>query len=255
MRWLRNAVLLLLAGTSAAGAAAQTLPRIHLGDGVKALISTLEAQPAKGPFETTSEWQARMRAATANGDGVVGIAVAADLNPGQKYDADAELLTSMPLREYLTVSSGSELRDEGTFVGTNSYGATATVSRKSMDRWGLRLTMPAGCKAYDAPPFKLARSEAARVFPTLQVVLVGRFKEPFIQVEPSRVSATVRSPFEVMVTSRSLVLQVEAVTVLHSAGGRQEVLYTDELGVRGGQQPSMKAQLGLACDMTRRLGA
>jgi hypothetical protein len=182
----------------------------------------------KGEFETTAEfeerqdkWMARPILGAVKPQSRIALSLSTQTAPNQMkaaYDADGGLMTVEVSRSYCGDAVGveifSNLKDQGSYIGSNAFGVKKVIKRTSITRYCLD-GVP-----LDPMQFAISRDKASQEKARLKVLVVGRLREPYVKVVENYSSPTITSPYEVHSTSYVLILDVDEVWVFNGTTGQ-----------------------------------
>ena len=235
--------------------------RPRLGDDIVQLIDKLKAgTDEKGEFETTAEYEARRKAVTIQKAAVSFVVE----NVILRYDADASEMTvrlvadvtsipaapptisrsadgSMLYGRSLTVLVRSILKQGGSYVGTNAFGAKRSIDYRAYDDYGVRLAPDSPINFNNNPltdvkaslfTFSLDPTQARDLKPFLRVALVGTLTEPRVWSSLDTHDPTFSEPYETRRNGLYVTLRLEEVRILDSRSGEMVTNFTPDMRVR-----------------------
>lgn len=215
--------------------------RIASARTVQQVLATVRAVPPRGEFETTEAYQARARSAQAQLSDDIAVIVPVP-SSHVRYDADRqEMSISYMAGESILASdlaSGSEpgqgmfyhiivsqdIRQTGTYTGSNAFGRQVTVIRQEGSRTGLTIPglistgWPVG---YSSTGVTLRMDpEAARVAKDgFAVLFVGSLWAPYILTGRVGRSPTIQRPYDTTISLRSLNMEPVCAVLVNRGTG------------------------------------
>lgn len=218
---------------------------------VQQALALVRPAAAKDQFESTEAYRARaITAARASferqGRNIEDLAVIIPLPaPLSTYDADKQELqignvhlgvyrTSIGVtansRTFSYIPISETRANAGTYTGSNAFGARTEVVRRVGNDIGL-IPIPEvfsnswPTRYRGSLKFTMSPDEARRTKPGLAILLIGSLDPPFVETGRYVRSATFRSPFEVNIQIRGLVMRHDCIAFVDRLNNR--VLSTD----------------------------
>lgn len=182
--------------------------------------------PTKDEFETADAFAQRVAGEFSQSFGGTDKVVAVIPASGfTSYNADRGQVTVDALLSYsgsglAQVRLFDDLNETGRYVGSNAYGATATVTRETFDQYYIDLPLSSRDPFFRTSLTLPMPPDAARSFKQDGVVIiVGTLAAPFLTLERHHGSATISDPTDT--TYRSYHVMVRPACVLVADKGQE----------------------------------
>lgn len=208
------------------------------GNDPEAVIEALKLSGANKPkseFETTAQYEARVNTArTANRQRLA--FVFRDTSPvrGPKFSYDADNATMNAklnlertqfvevgsINSYYTADVKNIVRSQRKYVGTNGFGAKATISETFIERYGMIF---AGLKTFRVGDislsFPLSTEQAKDLKPNLRFGIICSVEDGRTMYTTDRLEPTISNPYDTIIGKQYLVVLPEQLVVFDERTG------------------------------------